>query len=167
MPETSLLYCAYKESVNLCNVNVNSWYKTVVFLSEKIGTTCNISLSRYKNLSLSVFKQYLKKFIRNNFLKYWSKRQQEGKSNGKLTTYFKIKDNFGIENYLFMKNFEHIKIICNLLITLRIESGRYEITKDKDGYNGKKIPLERSNRICQLCRGNCVEDETHFLIDCP
>lgn len=51
MPETSLLYCAYTESVNLCNINVNSWYKTVVFLSEKIGT--NISLSRYKNLSLS------------------------------------------------------------------------------------------------------------------
>jgi hypothetical protein len=52
---------------------------------------------------------------------------------------------------------------------LRIESGGYEITKDKDGYNGKKIPLERSNKICQLCRGtfNCVEDETHFLIDCP
>jgi hypothetical protein len=67
MPETSLLYCAYKESVNLCYINVNSWYKTVVFLSEKIGTTCNISLSRYKNLSLSVFKQYLKKFIRNHF----------------------------------------------------------------------------------------------------
>jgi hypothetical protein len=52
MPVTSLLYCAYKESLNLCNINVNSWYKTVVFLSEKIGT--NISLSRYKNLSLSV-----------------------------------------------------------------------------------------------------------------
>jgi hypothetical protein len=36
----------------------------------------------------------------------------------------------------------------------------FEITKDKDGYNGKKIrnvPLERSNKICQLC----------FLIDCP
>ena len=63
MPETSLLYCAYKEIVNLCYINVISWYKTVVFLSEKIGTTCNISLSRYKNLSLSVFKQYLKKFI--------------------------------------------------------------------------------------------------------
>jgi hypothetical protein len=42
-----------------------------------------------------------------------------------------------------------------------LESGRYEITKDKDG---KKIPLERTNRICLLCRGNCVEDETHFLI---
>ena len=120
MPETSLLYCAYKESVNLCNINVSSWYKTVVFLSEKIGT-------RYKNLSLSVFKQYLKKFIRNIFLQYWSKRQQEGKSNGKLTTYFKIKDNFGIENYLFMKNFEHRKIICKFRISahnLRIESGR-------------------------------------------
>ena len=90
--ETSLPYCVYKESVNLCNINVNSWYKTVVFLSEKIGT--NINLSHYKNLRLSVFKQYLKKFIGNNFVQYWSKRQQEGKSNGKLTTYFKIKANF-------------------------------------------------------------------------
>ena len=64
-----------------------------------------------------------------------------------------------------MKNFEHRKIICKFRISvhnLRIESGRYEITKDKDG---KKIPLERSNRICHLCRGNCGEDETHPLYD--
>jgi hypothetical protein len=100
MPETSPLYCAYKERVNLCNINVNSWYKTCIF-EGKIGT--NINLSRYKNLSLSVIKQYLKKFIQNNVLQYWFKRQQEGKSNGKLTSYFKIKDNFRIENYLFMK----------------------------------------------------------------
>lgn len=67
-----------------------------------------------------------------------------------------------------MKNFEHRKNICNLLITLELKvADLYEITKDKDGYNGKIIPLERSNRICQLCPGNCVEDETHFLIDCP
>ena len=53
-----------------------------------------------------------------------------------------------------MKDFEHRKIICKFRISAhdhRIENGRYEITKDKDG---KKIPLERSNRICQLCRGS-------------
>ena len=57
------------------------------------------------------------------------KRQEEGKSNGKLTTYFKSKDNFGIENYSFMKNFEHRKIICKfrisgiVLITLELKVG--------------------------------------------
>ncbi|CAC5412628.1 unnamed protein product [Mytilus coruscus] len=35
--ETSLLHCAYQESKTFSNDNINSWYKSIVFLSEKIG----------------------------------------------------------------------------------------------------------------------------------
>ena len=37
---------------------------------------------------------------------------------------------------------------------LRIETGRYD-----------KIP--REERLCNLCNSNKIEDETHFLLDCP
>ena len=36
---------------------------------------------------------------------------------------------------------------------LRVETGRYN-----------KIPLDE--RICALCSGNKIEDETHLLLDC-
>ena len=37
---------------------------------------------------------------------------------------------------------------------LRIETGRYD-----------NIP--RDERLCNLCNCNRIEDETHFLLDCP
>ena len=33
--------------------------------------------------------------------------------------------------------------------------------------NGKNIPLERNKRICEFCNLNCVDDELHFLTECP
>ena len=53
----------------------------------------------------------------------------------------------------FHQKSKHVKIICKFRISahnLRIESGRYEITKDKDG---KKIPLERYYTIIVFCWG--------------
>ena len=32
---------------------------------------------------------------------------------------------------------------------------------------GRFINVERSNRICQFCHMNCIEDEYHFLLVCP
>ena len=37
---------------------------------------------------------------------------------------------------------------------LRIETGRYD-------------NLPRGERLCNLCNCNRIEDETHFLLDCP
>ena len=43
-----------------------------------------------------------------------------------------------------------LRIGCH---NLRVEKGRYD-----------KIPL--NERICPLCSGNKIEDETHLLLDC-
>ena len=43
-----------------------------------------------------------------------------------------------------------LRIGCH---NLRVETGRYH-----------KIPLKE--RICPLCSGNKIEDETHLLLDC-
>ena len=39
---------------------------------------------------------------------------------------------------------------------LRIETGRYE-----------KPKIDRCDRTCRLCLLNNVEDESHFIFDCP
>jgi hypothetical protein len=40
--------------------------------------------------------------------------------------------------------------------SLRIQTGRYG--KDR---------LERNLRVCQMCNGNEIEDEFHFVFNCP
>lgn len=47
---------------------------------------------------------------------------------------------------------------------MRVERGRYEFVIN---YTGQRIPLERNKRTCLLCNQNFVEDECHFVTDCP
>ena len=47
---------------------------------------------------------------------------------------------------------------------LRIETGRYEKKKNKDG---KVLQLVRDERICMHCNMSKIEDEFHFLFECP
>ena len=76
----------------------------------------------------------------------------------KLDSYVKLKSNFQYEEYLtLLNNFDFRRGITRLRISfhrLRIETGRY-------------VGLERNNRICEKCHMNVVENEIHFLIDCP
>jgi len=46
------------------------------------------------------------------------------------------------------------------VLPLRIETGRYEVTMNQRG-----IPVKF--RVCQCCNLNKVEDEIHFLLECP
>ena len=39
---------------------------------------------------------------------------------------------------------------------LRIESGRHG-----------RIRVSRNERLCTFCEMNCIEDEYHFIIECP
>ena len=60
-----------------------------------------------------------------------------------------------------------MQILCKFRISahsLRIETGRYEKTKDSSGNYSK---LEKENRICKFCNLRMVEDEFHFLLNCP
>ena len=68
-----------------------------------------------------------------------------------------IKKNYSLSAYLdstrknsMRRTLVKLRIGCH---NLRVETGRYD-----------KIPLEE--RICPLCIGNKIEDETHLLLDC-
>lgn len=80
---------------------------------------------------------------------------QHGK---KLRTYRKFKKSLSPEAYLNInipkcQRAAYVKFRCGVL-PLAIETGRYQ-----------DIPLE--SRICRVCNRNEVEDEEHFLLDCP
>ena len=76
----------------------------------------------------------------------------------KLSFYYTFKNNYSLSAYLDLtrknpsrKSLEKLRISSH---KLRIETGRYD-----------KIP--RDERLCSLCNCNRIEDETHFLQECP
>ena len=56
-----------------------------------------------------------------------------------------------------MKNFE----IGNALYKLRLLSNKLAVV------TGTWYKIEKENRLCNFCNLNAIEDEFHFLIDCP
>ena len=93
----------------------------------------------------------------NNNLFDRLKKCEQGK---KLRKYKKFKTVTGFEKYLdILKNQKQRKLFTKFRLSsrdLEIESGRY----------GTKS-LQVNERICKLCNEGKVEDEVHFLMQCP
>ena len=76
--------------------------------------------------------------------------------NNKLHFLNSLKEDYNMENYLKVNDYENRKAISKLRTSshhLRIETGRW-------------TNVAREHRICIQCRQNTVEDEYHFLFDC-
>ena len=76
-----------------------------------------------------------------------------------MRSYKEFKCNFRHEDYLGINNHSHRVALCKLRIsahTLAIERGRY---------TRPITPLEE--RTCKHCHANKIEDEEHFLLECP
>lgn len=76
---------------------------------------------------------------------------------GKLTILAQIKRTHEFESYLNINNFEHRRAISKIRTSshkLEIETGRWKNT-------------QQDKRICKNCALGTVEDELHFLFDCP
>ena len=76
----------------------------------------------------------------------------------KLRTYIKFKTDFGTEQYLKLNLSKYERsLFCQLrcgVLPLAIETGRYR-------------GLPENERICLLCENNTVENEIHFICNCP
>ena len=110
-----------------------------------------------------IFISLLKHKLKEEYSENWEKslRKETGKNdkNGnKLRTYNKFKFHYTREPYLEqIENRKYRSAIAKLRTSshkLNIEAGRY-----------KNIKLE--NRLCTCCTQNKIEDEIHFLIQCP
>jgi hypothetical protein len=80
-------------------------------------------------------------------------------NNSKLDIYFSLKNCFDREKYTQINDFEIRQSLCQLRISvhpLRIENARHHQNR-----------LDRSERLCQNCSLEKIEDEQHFLLECP
>ena len=111
------------------------------------GLNCNL-------LNKCKIKQYVD-LMQKKYITYWNHTLQHSH---KLNFYYKIKTNYSPSVHLDLtrKNPSR-KTLVKLRISshkLRIETGRYD-----------NIPSDE--RLCNLCNCNRIENETHFLLDCP
>ena len=97
----------------------------------------------------------MKDIFSQNALAYINK--DKNKNCGKMDFLSQIKQTYAFEPYLNIGNDNHRKAITKLRVSshkLEIEVGRW-----------KKLP--REERICINCNLGKVENETHFLFECP
>ena len=120
----------------------------------KINEYYNFNHFNYSSLNDCKIKQYIT-IMKQKYISHWNQTLQNSQ---KLSFYNTIKNNYSPSTYLDLtrknplrKTLVKLRISCH---KLRIETGRYD-----------NIP--RNERICNFCNCNKIEDETHFLLDCP
>ena len=118
----------------------------------------DLDISGYKNQTIHFLKNVLSKIMTR--LKDCTLQEffSTLKSQSKLRTYSKCKLVYEMEPYTLNPNFKQRQAVSKLRISdhkLQIELGRYH-----------KPSLELSERICPFCL-NKIEDEYHFITECP
>ena len=104
----------------------------------------------------STLMQNVKERLMDQFIQEW--RTMLNETAGKLRTYKLFKSHFEIESYLNLPVHRRVPLTKFRVSAhaLRIETGRYNCPH--------KLALEE--RLCWFCK-NTVEDEMHFLLECP
>jgi hypothetical protein len=127
-----------------------------------IGTWCSKVKQIFRDVGLlEVYNEkrecdlvYCKNKLENNFSQLWAK---ELKKKSKLRLYCKLKDNLDTEPYVKLNlTTSQRSLLAQLrlgILPLRLETGRF-------------TNMKISDRICQICQSNNIEDELHFLFSC-
>ena len=110
---------------------------------------------------MSLFKNEI-----NNY--YVNKWYQECQQKPKLRTYITFKNNFETAQYILMyMNRQQRSLLAQLrcgILPLHIETGRFKTVRD-DNHNCFRR-INKSERLCHICKSGDIEDETHFICVC-
>ena len=144
LPDTALVKKAMLENIKLRT----NWIMTIEKLINRFNLADVIG-------SHETFKKKTRCKIDETYREFW-KNELENVDLGRLQFYREVKNNYNIEKYLKLEDFEHRKIIAKLRCsdhTLEIEKGRHR-------------KMERSDRLCKQCNVGTIETEAHFLLEC-
>ena len=154
-----LLFKAYEDELKTHNETTN-FISYIIKILNNIGMS-NVWLNQLQNWNPDVREN--KSFMKNILtrLKDISTQstfdQIENTSSGKLKFLNSLKDTYQLENYLKIKNLANRRALTKLRTSnhnLAIETGRWTKT-------------DRNDRLCTQCTESKIEDEIHFLFDCP
>ena len=154
-----LLYKSYEEEIKCYKNKNNSFISYIINILNNIGMS-NIWITQLRNPKTDEPKtSFVAKILTR--LKDISTQsifdQIHDPNSGKLKFLSSLKDTHQPENYLKIKNFQNRRALTKLRTSthnLAIETGRWTKT-------------EREQRLCTQCTEHKIEDEKHFLFECP
>jgi exonuclease III len=159
--ENVIINAIVESDLNDCLNGKPNWFTNVKTLLSKYGFLYKwneVISTRGLNHAidygfLNVFKQRLK----DEFTQEW----RTSINNMEVLNLYKyVKDTLEIESYLNNITSRNLRTgVTRLRISahsLRIQTGRYG--RDR---------IDRNLRVCQICNGNEIEDEFHFVLKCP
>ena len=159
-----LLFKAYQEEIKLDECGIRNWVTFVRNILESCGLsklwehqTIPKDVDVPKKINLVLKKQY-----ENTFFNELNSTSGISKSGGnKLRTYAKIKDIYEIEPYMSSTTLSiQLK---RAIAQIRTSSHDLEIER---GRRHRPKPTPANERFCKKCIHK-VEDETHFISECP
>ena len=121
----------------LCSLGFNN-----VWLAQGVG-------------NVNIFLDLVKQRLHDNFVQNWNSRLEEPSR----ASFYTIISSFHFQHYL---NFLKVKKYRNAYARLRCSSHRLEI---EAGRFHKPVKKSIEERLCRNC--NVVENEFHFLFECP
>ena len=150
-----ILRTIYEVSLKDSERGLCNWVQSLKTLLEQFGFG-HIWLDPYSvspNDFVSIFKQRLI----DDFTQKW---RSDLAKNKVLDLYKYVKTEFGYANYLdsvTSKSLRHeLTKLCVSSHTLRIQTGRYG-----------RHRIERNERLCIFCENRQIDDEYHFICECP
>ena len=153
---SELLTDAFACSKELHNAGFNSWFTSINNIIKLLNVSD--STEQLTVMNSKAFKKYVKNILLDRYKTFWANFRVNN-IDGKLRTYFTYKQNFEFESYLsIIRNFDKRRSLTKFRISshrLKIERGRFS-----------KPPVPVDNRVCDYCPSK-IEDEFHFLIQCP
>lgn len=145
-----LLRSAFEEDKNLKSKNTSSWIKSV----ENFKTLFNLDSLEKTHIE---FEKEIKSYFSKKLLNELS--HIKNGNTGKLRFFSQITKDFELQDYLKFNINKHLRSKLTKLRlsahSLAIETGRYS-----------KPITPAEERFCKSCKSK-VEDELHFLLDCP
>ena len=156
-----LLYKSYLQDKTMYTNGENCFLTYVIDILNKLGMS-NIWIHQlqHEDEITSTIKETTLQAIFTRLTDIFSQScfdHIQNTTSGKLNFLKSMKDNFHMEAYLKINNFENRRAISKLRTSnhnLAIETGRWTKT-------------ERENRLCTNCENSKIEDEYHFLFECP
>ena len=155
------LHHVYNELLKLHRCGNKTWCDNIVKTLDSIGLTDAWSL--YKNGTpfdhILPMLPNIKMCLENSYKQTWTCEVNDQTNNPILRTYRLFKSDHNFESYLLCRNYRIRKYLTKFRVSshdLQIEKGRH---------SKPKIPL--SLRLCRHCDSQCIDNEYHFLTECP
>jgi hypothetical protein len=155
--ENPILRDSYKCTQELHSKGHNTWLSFAMKIKNIIHCTQQTNPLDATKIRL------LKNKLRDHYAKHWQEAigtdsHCKSKNGRKLRTYRTFKSVFGKECYLDVVKNPYWRVS---LTKFRLSAHRLLIE------TGRQAKLDVNQRICRNCPLNKVEDEQHFLLECP